>query len=90
MATSTPIVTCDLDFAREICGKAAVYFDPSDSVDAAEKILSTANHNRLCETLVQTGHQQLKKFPEASEQMAMYLKLIQQTINQLPCSPSRS
>ena len=90
MATSTPIVTCDLDFARETCGKAAVYFDPTDSADAAEKILSTANQNRLCETLVQTGHQQLKRFPEASEQMAMYLKLIQQTINQLPCSPSRS
>jgi glycosyltransferase involved in cell wall biosynthesis len=30
MHLGTPILTSDLDFAREVCGEAAVYFSPWD------------------------------------------------------------
>ncbi len=42
-----PILTSDLDFAREICGEAALYFDPwntSSMRDAIQKIKNTPDH----------------------------------------------
>ena len=40
----TPIVTSDLDFAHEICGASALYFDPSDVQDMCEKILQVGEN----------------------------------------------
>lgn len=34
------IFTSDIDFAREICGDAAAYFDPLSSIDIAQKLLN--------------------------------------------------
>jgi glycosyltransferase involved in cell wall biosynthesis len=39
MISGVPIITTDLPFAQEIFGRAALYFKPLNSADAAEKIL---------------------------------------------------
>ncbi len=38
MAKSLPIVTTDLSFSRDVCNNAALYFEPKNPLDAAEKI----------------------------------------------------
>ena len=38
MKMERPILTSDLDFAKDICGDAALYFNPLDSYDIANKI----------------------------------------------------
>ena len=38
MAMKKPIITTDLDFAREVCGEAAIYFKPHSSLSAAQEI----------------------------------------------------
>lgn len=38
MAFGVPILTSDLDFAREVCGPGAVYFDPTQSGSLAESV----------------------------------------------------
>ncbi|MEE2825721.1 MAG: glycosyltransferase family 4 protein [Planctomycetota bacterium] len=88
MATRTPIVACDLDFARDTCGQAAVYFESANPRDAAKKILDTARDAEQCKRLGQLGREQLSHFPNGQQQMALYRDLIQETINQLTSSQS--
>lgn len=83
MATRTPIVACDLDFARETCGDAAVYFDPVNMTDAAKKILNTANSPDRCLELTERGVQQLATFPSTKNQMILYRDVLRSTINNL-------
>ena len=88
MATRTPIVASDLDFARETCGPAAVYFEAGNPRDAAMKILETAKDANRCNQLGQLGRQQLSRYPDGQQQMALYRDLLQEAINQL--TPSQS
>jgi len=39
MAAGRPILTSDRDFAREVCGEAALYFDPTNAQDVANAVL---------------------------------------------------
>ena len=41
MAMGVPIITSDLDFARDVCGNAAYYFNPDDdrAANALAKII---------------------------------------------------
>jgi len=43
MAHDLPIVTSDLDFAHEMCGDLAQYFNPFDVVSAGQTMLSSQN-----------------------------------------------
>ena len=89
MATRTPIVACDLDFARETCGDAAVYFDPVNMNDAAQKILNTANCPDRCLELTESGIKQLATYPNTENQMILYRNVLRSTINNLaPVTPS--
>ena len=55
MATGLPIVASDLSICREICGEAAVYFNPLDPADLAEKIVLLKNQPGLRRRLGQYG-----------------------------------
>lgn len=59
MALDLPVLTSDLDFAHEICGPAALYFDPWSSESIVEVILRTKDDVRLREQLVETGRLRL-------------------------------
>lgn len=76
MATQTPIVTSDLSFAREICGKGASYFEPSNPKSAAERIFEIASQPEVRKKLVAEGLSQLEIFPEVSQQMQLYRKIL--------------
>ena len=41
------LLTSDIDFARELCGNAAVFFDPLSAHDIAEKIVATFKDQEL-------------------------------------------
>lgn len=58
----TPILTSDLDFAREICGPAAEYIDPYSLESMKDGILRLKNNPQKRERLVQLGKNQLKKY----------------------------
>ena len=55
MATGLPIVASDISICREICGEAAVYFNPLDPADLAEKIVLLKNQPALIRRLGQHG-----------------------------------
>lgn len=55
MAYELPIVASDRTAIPEVCGDAAVYFNPEDKQDIAEKILSTIDNEKLKNELVKNG-----------------------------------
>ncbi len=67
MKMRKPIVTTDLDFAKGLCDKAALYYKPLSAEDAAEKIYTLANDKQLYYQLIESGVQQLKKFDTSFE-----------------------
>ena len=57
MQFGTPILTSDLDFARETCGDAAAYFDPWNVDSIKDAILRLKNEPGLSATLIERGRQ---------------------------------
>jgi glycosyltransferase involved in cell wall biosynthesis len=57
-----PILTSDLDFAHYICGEAALYFDPWNPRDIAEKILLLKNNPDIRSRLAETGKSRITTF----------------------------
>jgi len=54
-----PILTSDLDFAREICGPAALYFDPRNGDSIKEAVLRLKRDPQLRRDLVTSGKKRL-------------------------------
>jgi glycosyltransferase involved in cell wall biosynthesis len=76
MSAGIPIVTSDLDFARESCGQAAVYFDPYDPKAAASALVHLVHDPAVRHLLATTGARELPRIypsPEAKyeEQIAI-------------------
>jgi glycosyltransferase involved in cell wall biosynthesis len=65
MTMNRPIVTSDLSFAHDICGEAALYFDPNSPISAAESIHSVIKDSKISDKLIENGAQQILTFPDA-------------------------
>ena len=78
MVMKKPILTSDLSFARSICGDAAIYFDPFDPADIAEKIIRLKNDRKLYDTLVANGSRKVKSFPSAFERASRYIEICEE------------
>lgn len=57
-----PILTSDLDFAREVCGDAALYFDPLDPADIRDKVKRLLEEPGLGEGMKMRGKERLSSF----------------------------
>jgi len=55
-----PILTSDFDFARHICGKAALYYNPNEVDDICNVILRLKDEPNLYSQLVEEGQTRLK------------------------------
>jgi glycosyltransferase involved in cell wall biosynthesis len=64
MIYQKPIFTSDLDFAREICGDAACYFNPLDATEILKVIEKTFNNPLEIEYLVSKGNDRIKNLPD--------------------------
>jgi glycosyltransferase involved in cell wall biosynthesis len=70
-----PILTSNLDFAREVCGDAALYFDPWDAESIKDAIIGLKNDPELRRTLVERGRIHLsQKFGRTWEDIARETK----------------
>ena len=76
-----PIITSDLDFAHDICGEAARYFNPDDNRTGAEAIVQVALNGELRERLEKAGEERLAEFGTAQERFRMYMELIEDMVS---------
>jgi len=81
MKMSRPILTSNLDFAYSICGEAAIYFNPLDPEDIANKICLLIESNDLYKELVHAGEKRLDIFPTATERTSSYLDICKEIID---------
>jgi glycosyltransferase involved in cell wall biosynthesis len=77
MRMQKPILTSDLNFAKRLCGEAALYFNPLSVQDIAEKIVMLANSKQLQSNLIENGNRQLLKFDNYKERAKKYLEIIE-------------
>ena len=81
MIMEKPILTSDLEFARVICQGAALFFNPDDPVDIANKIIQLKASSLLQKDLILKGQERLKVFPTPKEKTQQYLKIITNELN---------
>jgi glycosyltransferase involved in cell wall biosynthesis len=75
MIMERPILTSNLDFAKTVCGNAALYFDPLNPVEIAEQIILLAKNKDLYVDLVRKGKQRLNSFDNAYTRAEKYLEI---------------
>jgi glycosyltransferase involved in cell wall biosynthesis len=62
MQFGTPILTSDLDFAREVCGEAALYFDPWSADSVFEVVRRFQTSPNLGPELVRRGTERMQTY----------------------------
>jgi glycosyltransferase involved in cell wall biosynthesis len=77
MKMRKPILTSDLSFARNICGDAALFFNPLDPADIASRIILLFRNKNLQQELIEKGTKQLESFGTAAERAKLYLSLME-------------
>lgn len=71
------VFTSDLDFARELCGEGAIYFNPLDPENIALKVFQVINDIKLQDKVIKLGTLQLnKKYISPEEKWNKQKKLI--------------
>lgn len=73
MAMQVPIVTTNLDFAREVCADAGIYYEPLSAEAAAEAIRSVVVDEELRRALIEKGQRRLDDFPDPESKLRMLL-----------------
>jgi glycosyltransferase involved in cell wall biosynthesis len=81
MKMEKPILTSDLDFAHELCGNAALYFNPLDSVDIAKKVIILSQSPILYNELVDNGRNRLNEYETSSSRTSKYLEIFRKVAN---------
>jgi 2-polyprenyl-3-methyl-5-hydroxy-6-metoxy-1,4-benzoquinol methylase/glycosyltransferase involved in cell wall biosynthesis len=72
-----PLVTSDMDFAREMCGNAALFVAPLAPEEIAVRLIGFARSPEMRSRLVKSGIQQLARaYPEAKDKFAMQLAML--------------
>jgi glycosyltransferase involved in cell wall biosynthesis len=81
MASDLPIAASKTTAIPEVAGDAAVYFDPEDTEDMADKIIQTIEDEETRQTLISKGRKRIKNFDwskTASETLVFYRKVVQE------------
>lgn len=72
-----PLVTSNMDFARELCGAAAIFVSPRDPDEAAARLVDIASSPQLAARLVSAGKAQLSTaYPTAQAKFRMQMDLV--------------
>ncbi len=81
MRMEVPILTSDYSFATTICGDAALYFDPYDVKDMADKIIQLYSDDELYKSLVANGLKRLEAFDNPEVRTIKYLEICRKLIS---------
>jgi len=77
MLYGVPIFTSDLDFAHEICGDSAFYFDPRDATSILNTIKDAFDNQGAIEEKITQGKKQLEKMLSWEQVANKYIEIIE-------------
>ncbi|HXJ93639.1 MAG TPA: glycosyltransferase [Terriglobia bacterium] len=78
MRFGLPIVTSDRDFARHLCGEAALYFDPLDAASVARNMARIAEDRELAARLIAEGRSIVQRVPAWEEIAAQFVAVLEE------------
>ena len=76
MKMKVPILTSNYSFAKDVCGNAALYFDPLNPIDIADKIIKLVKNEKLRINLIEKGQLRLNKFETSRSRAEKYIKIL--------------
>ena len=76
MVMKKPILTSDLSFAREICKNAAIYFNPLDPEDIANKTVELITNESIQSELITEGLKIIELFPSSKKRADMLMDIL--------------
>lgn len=82
MIMRKPIITSDMGFAHTVCKDAAIYFNPVDATEIAEKLTALIDDKALQQSLVDRGFQLLPQFGTSEDRAKRILELCNLLIKQ--------
>jgi len=74
MEWGIPQITCDLPYARDLCGDAAIYVDPHSEEDWADAIERLNEDKNLGKRLVAAGLTRMQLFPRTWDECASRIR----------------
>lgn len=77
MRMNVPILTTDLDFAKSLCGNAALYYDAISSQDLAKSIYEIGSDKDFRKELMAKGEKQLSSFDNCEERVLKLLGILE-------------
>ena len=80
MASELPIIASDIPICREICGEAAVYFNPLDPENLAEKIIFLWNNPDLMRQMGQKGRKRVETHFDWKDHARRLVDIIEQVM----------
>lgn len=80
MKMKVPIITTDLEFARGLCGDAAIFYSPLNAEEAADRIYEVSNDEKLRDMLISEGQNRLKSFDTFEQRAEKIISLCEKII----------
>jgi glycosyltransferase involved in cell wall biosynthesis len=78
MASGVPVIASDIPVCREICGEAAIYFDPFDEKSLAEAIVHLEKDITLRKKLSETGRRRAESQFNWTDHVRRLVNLIEE------------
>lgn len=80
MVMNKPILTSGYDFAEDVCQDAALYFDPLNPEDIADKIVQLSDSEFLYNDLVRKGQKRVLELETPASRADKYLNLFKKIV----------
>jgi glycosyltransferase involved in cell wall biosynthesis len=90
MRFGLPILTSDRDFAREVCGDAAIYFNPLRPTEIAQRMTEIMENRELRERLSRAGLCRAAEAPTWEEIAAQFIRVLEDAATRRSESGARS
>jgi glycosyltransferase involved in cell wall biosynthesis len=78
MKMEVPILTSDMPFAKDVCGNAALYFNPLSPKSIAESIYYMGTNKDVASELIEKGRLRLKEFDDSKSRAQKYIEILEE------------
>lgn len=76
LSFGVPVFTSDRDFARDVCGEDAWYFDPHDPQNIYDTIISAFDSPDMMKEKIENGKRRAASMPDWSQVTEMYINAL--------------
>lgn len=80
MIMRKPILTSGFDFSKEVCRDAALYFDPLDPEDIADKIIQLEEDKILYYNLIEKGSKRVLELETSESRAQKYMRIFKDVL----------